>query len=107
MQTAAIVRLPARSRCSGADAALYAAAPPAAAGRPASGLILQALADILHHQHIFALVFIVFHQPVGQQLRLAIVLMAGNGPGQRFGAQQRPRRRHSRSGVEPKNAAAR
>ncbi|VTM89955.1 Uncharacterised protein [Raoultella ornithinolytica] len=53
-------------------------------------LILHTLADILHHQHILALIFIIFHQPVGQQLRLAIVRMAGNGPGQCFGAQQRP-----------------
>jgi hypothetical protein len=53
------------------------------------GLTLQALADILHHQHVFPLVFVVFHQPVGQLLRLRVFLMVRDGPRQRFGAQQR------------------
>jgi hypothetical protein len=51
--------------------------------------VLQTLADIFHHQHIFALVFIVVHQPLAQTLRLAIIGMAGDGARQRFGAQQR------------------
>ena len=53
------------------------------------GLTLQALADILYHQHVFPLVFVVFHQPVGQLLRLRVFLMVRDGPRQRFGAQQR------------------
>jgi hypothetical protein len=68
------------------------------------GLTLQALADILHHQHIFPLVFVVFHQPVGQLLRLRVVLMVGDGPASASVRSSAPRRRHSRSGVEPKNA---
>ena len=55
-----------------------------------AGLPLHPLTDILHHQHIFALVLIVGHQPATQTLRLAIVRMAGNGSRQRFGTQQRP-----------------
>ncbi len=69
------------------------------------GLTLQALADILYSPAtVFPLVLSSFNQPVGQLLRLRVFLMVRDGPRQRFGAQQRARRRHSRSGVEPKNA---
>ena len=50
--------------------------------------VLKTLADIFHHQHIFALVFIIVQQPLAETLRLAIIGMAGDGSRERFRAQQ-------------------
>lgn len=51
-------------------------------------MVLEPLANIFHHQHIFTLIFVVVHQPVAQPFGLFIIGMAGDGACQRFRAQQ-------------------
>ncbi len=53
-----------------------------------AAITLQALTDILDHQHIFTLIFIVMHQPVPHAGGLGIIRVTGDRTGQRLGTQQ-------------------
>ncbi|MPN00610.1 hypothetical protein SDC9_147806 [bioreactor metagenome] len=51
-------------------------------------VVLQALTDILDHQHIFALIFVVLHQPFAQLPGLIIIRVICYRPGERLGTER-------------------